>query len=376
MITRHLFRTTAVLVFSLVFATSALADWTVTILNVAGAANSSVTAVSDGQQVGYAKIGSDYHAGLWTGAAATWVDLNPAGSTDSSARGVAAGQQVGCASIGGYTHAGFWNGTAASWTDIHPAGYASSCAFDTDGSFQAGSAGIDGVSHAGMWQGTAGSWVDLHPAGATCSLARRVAGGQQVGQVYFGGLIHGGLWTGSASSWVDLTPAWSSYSDVYDTDGTRQVGMVQIAAPGFTTYHAAMWSGTVASFVDLHDDRFGDLSGCFAISGDWQAGAYRVGFGYNEEGWPSYEIREACLWHGTADSWVPLHGRLPSGYESSEALDIWAQGDELWVTGRAVKYSGGEDAVLWHFVPVPEPSSLLALGSGLLAVGGLIRRRR
>lgn len=59
-----------------------------------------------------------WHAGLWSGTAASWVDLHPAGSESSQAFGTSGTQQVGYAVIGGMTHAGLWGGTAESWEDL------------------------------------------------------------------------------------------------------------------------------------------------------------------------------------------------------------------------------------------------------------------
>jgi hypothetical protein len=87
--------------------------------------------VYGGQQVGYAYVGAGQRASLWTGTAASWVDLNPAGATYSWAFGVYAGQQVGYALVGDVYRASLWSGTAASWVDLHqflPAGFTSSYA--------------------------------------------------------------------------------------------------------------------------------------------------------------------------------------------------------------------------------------------------------
>lgn len=68
----------------------------------------------------------------------TVVNLKPAGSTESSAWGASGANQVGWATVGGVDHASLWSGTAASWVDLHdmlPAGFSFSHArsVTTDG---------------------------------------------------------------------------------------------------------------------------------------------------------------------------------------------------------------------------------------------------
>ena len=119
-----------------------------------------------------------FRASLWSGTAASWVDLNPAGSTQSSAYAVSGGQQAGLATVGGAFHASLWSGTAASWVDLNPAGSTQSYAFGVSGGQQAGSALVGGVYRASLWSGTAVSWEDLSaflPAGFTSSFAQGIS---------------------------------------------------------------------------------------------------------------------------------------------------------------------------------------------------------
>jgi hypothetical protein len=74
--------------------------------------------VGDGQQVGRALIGGIDHAALWTGSAASFVDLHPAGSNQSRAIDAAGGWQAGYARFGAVEHASLWNSTASSWEDL------------------------------------------------------------------------------------------------------------------------------------------------------------------------------------------------------------------------------------------------------------------
>ena len=60
------------------------------------------------------------HAGLWTGTAASIVDLNPAGAIKSTAVDASDGQQVGVINQFTTPHAGIWTGTAESFVDLTP----------------------------------------------------------------------------------------------------------------------------------------------------------------------------------------------------------------------------------------------------------------
>lgn len=126
---RILLSSAACLFFVAALYTPAFAGWTVTYLNPSGASGSLAYGVSGGQQVGWAKFGSEStHPSLWTGTAASYVDLGQY----SIAFAVSGGQQVGDAIVGGNSHASLWTGTAASWVDLNPSGATSSAASKQD----------------------------------------------------------------------------------------------------------------------------------------------------------------------------------------------------------------------------------------------------
>jgi len=92
-------------------------------LNPAGSTGSSAHGVYEGRQVGdaWVRIGADSIecASLWTnGTPESWVNLNPTGSTASMAAGIFGNWQVGTTRINGVDHAGVWSGSAASWVDL------------------------------------------------------------------------------------------------------------------------------------------------------------------------------------------------------------------------------------------------------------------
>jgi hypothetical protein len=151
-------------------------DLNPTDLNVGTIKNSAAQATDGSQQVGeiITGAGSEQHAVLWTGTAASAVDLNPTGLTadlgqmpQSVAVGVGGGQQVGSAQgtkTGNNSHAIVWSGTAASAVDLNPTnlpGFTASDAFATNGTQQVGLGYTNSVYDALLWNGTASSTVDL-----------------------------------------------------------------------------------------------------------------------------------------------------------------------------------------------------------------------
>lgn len=141
----------AIYLAAVVTGNAAQAQWTVTNLNPASSHVYSLAFGVDGsQQVGYiTNSTASEHASLWSGSAASWVDLNPPGSMESIATAVSDGQQVGGASINGPIHACLWTGTAASIVDLNPAGSSGSGAMGVSDGQQVGSAEMGGgPSHA------------------------------------------------------------------------------------------------------------------------------------------------------------------------------------------------------------------------------------
>ena len=153
-------------------------------LDPAGASYSIANAVSGTQQVGIATFGGQEHATLWTGTAASRVDLDPVNSAGSQAYGVYNGRQVGYSFsiLDGRQHAGMWSGTAASWTDLSvqlPANYSDSFAYgvwrDTTTTYVVGFSQNDttGQYDAILWTVAGGVPV---PSSGPWSLATLAAG--------------------------------------------------------------------------------------------------------------------------------------------------------------------------------------------------------
>jgi hypothetical protein len=234
-------------------------------------------------------------------------------------------------------HASLWTGTAASRVDLHPAASPfTSEALGVNGGYQVGAADVAGALHAGMWNGTAASWVDLYPLVGAWDDTRAfgVGGGQQVGWVgYTWDYFHASLWSGTAASWVDLSPAGTFESAAYGVDGGQQVGLAAITGVG---YHAALWSGTAASWMDLNPSG-AVQSFAWGIHHGQEVGAAFVG-----------GVERASLWSGTAASWVDLHAFVPAKYSRSEAYGISHDGGFTYVTGVGLNAATNHfEALMW-----------------------------
>ena len=342
---------------SLGTAAGASAQWTVVELQPTGIVEASEAfGVGNGFQAGYTRIGSgrDWHAILWNGTAASWVDLNPSFSLISQALGAGGGQQVGYV-MGALDHirrASLWSGSASSWVDLTPPGVTESIAHATDGIQQVGS--VKSVRRASLWSGSAASWVDLHPVLApshpmygyvTISVAYGVGDGQQAGVVVAASgagepqIERASVWSGSSASWVSLHPAGAASSIAYDAGGGQQVGY---AVLGDGRKRASLWRGSDSTWLDLSPTVAGAHdSVALAVSGGQQVGWTMVGNG------------RASLWSGTAASWVDLHAFLPAKFTSSYATSIDHNANGTYIVGSAYNtLTARIEAVMWTLQPV------------------------
>jgi len=338
------------------------ATYTVTFLHPASFASSVGDGISGTVQVGHAYDSSGQgHAIMWSGTAASAVDLHPAsGFQNSFAMAASDSGQAGYgySTVSARDQALFWSGTAASKVNLQPSGYGANRALGLDGNTQVGNASPPGTNavHAALWHGTAASFVDLQPSGFNESVADAVSGNTQVGYGLPTGVghFHALMWNGTAASAVDINPATYLDSKALGVSGNSEVGWASNASTG-NLHHAMLWNGSAASTVDLHPPGTWAYSEALAVYGITQVG-YAVTSG------PPAPFDHAMLWSGTAASAVDLHSFLTSPgltFSSSAATGINANGT---IIGYA-NTNQGLRAVTWTLVPEPTPLMLAALAT-------------
>jgi hypothetical protein len=343
-------RAALLLLVYLMIATPARAlTFTSTLLHPAGFTDSRALGISGTKQIGWGSgstTSGRSHALLWSGTAASVVDLHPSGFFSSTGTGVSGASQVGYGTdlATGDDHALLWSGTAASAVDLHPADpERPSFGYGVSGASQVGQTrGFGfGAPRAYLWTGTAASGVNLNPVvGFDAATAQGVSGATQVGYGYgsaTGGYSHALLWRGTAASVVDLHPAGFNWSTAQAVSGGSQVGTASHSVSPLGDTHAILWSDTAASAVDLHPAGFSS-TGATGVSGAGQVG---VGRGTATGG-----NTHALFWKGTAAGVVDLHpfvSGLGPTFTHSYATGIDDNGS---IVGYAISGSRSY-AVLW-----------------------------
>lgn len=233
---------------------------------------------------GYAQITaspSPTHALYWSWGSSQPVDLQPnlPGIVDSAAVNIYHGQQVGLGDDAqGNEHPLLWTGTAASAVDLTPTnltGFSGARLMATDGVQQVGEARLANltISHPMLWSGTADSAVDLLSSDPkNQGLVQGVKNGEQVGEV--GGFA--ALWKGTAASLVVIGGSGAvgppQDSIAYGTSGSQEVG--SMLAPDQIHFHSMLWNGSAQSAVDLTPNQFpwATTSMAFDTNGSIQVG--------------------------------------------------------------------------------------------------------
>lgn len=307
------------------------ADWTVTILHPDGERNSQANACVQGLQAGsFATATADYRAALWSGSAASMIDLTPNGATLGMIESMTATHQGGWACFPSAPKAALWSGTKASFVNLHPAGFTSSMVHAVAGDKQYGEAFQSGKIYASAWSGTAASWVNLNPTGANGSVINDAYGDEQVGSF---SMPHqtAAKWNGTPESCVSLAPDGSTNSAATCTIGTMQGGTAMFNG----RFEAGIWFGTAASWVNLHPGNT-NASSVAGITPSIQVGSYQQGGLYH-----------ACYWNGTKDSFVDLHPLLPAEYNESFATSVTSDGVTDTIVGYAENANNNRVAVMW-----------------------------
>jgi hypothetical protein len=147
--------------------------------------------------------------------------------------------------------------------------------------------------------------------------------------VTFNGFAHAALWSGTAASYRNLHPLGPfQHSEILGMTTSQQVGHANA--------RAGIWFGTVGSFVDIHP------AGAAWSQARATIDTMQAGFAvFNSYG-------HALLWFGSADNYLDLQLALGSQYRESEAYSVWSDGSTILVAGAATDWPGVAHPVLWR----------------------------
>lgn len=328
-------------------------QYNIVILHPSGLPRSAGYGIGNGQQVGQALWTgvdpSSQQATLWTGTAASAVNLNPPSHPASSAVDTDGSIQVGATidPLGNSSvlfKAALWQGTAASYVDMSPPNANYSFIAAVDNGIEVGTADLPQET-AGYWTGTPGSWTSLQPAGYQSSQGIDIHGDLVVGEAR-STADHAFVWNLTTHVNTDLAPIGYQESLIFATDGIQHVGIAGNPSGFNIVYHAGLWDAATGVFTDLHPAGW-DQSNGNGVHGGLQVGFVQAG-----------STQHAALWSGSAASFVDLQQFLPSNYISSYASDIDDQGN---IIGSA--YDGiTTNAVMWVPVAQTQPPTYTFLG--------------
>lgn len=290
------------------------------------------------------------HPALWPMPSLIPVDLTPSGSVGGGIRSVSGDYLVGwfwhtysCYSGGqwwtcAWQSAAYWTGDPPSFMEApHGSGPEYDIANATDGQQVVGTLTYEytegSYTSCAYWWRPPDSGISLHPDSvASNSFANAVDGDHQYGGIhtsYPGPVAHAARWSGSAASFVDLHPAGFSRSWANGAGDGQAVGTAYVVDNG----HAIMWVGGPDAMIDLHPP------GATASSASSAGGGMQIG---------SVDS-QAALWAGTAASYLDLGSFVPEEFASSaaEGLDVGADGTVRVVGYGYVPARGRYEAILW-----------------------------
>jgi hypothetical protein len=341
---------------------------------------SNIVSLSKNYQAGYGRpstAGLPEHAIVWSGSAASAVDLSPSSMFESHAEATTDTYQFGYGRSNSQPsnpyHALMWFGTAESMVDMNPPGFISSRGIAASGDIQVGSGSLTedaNQTHALVWRGTAASAVDINPPGFDITRAFAISGNMIGGWgrgPATGGVEHPLLWDATTGSYTDLYPSTGPYFNILisGVSADRQIGGGTVANPFDPQRHALLWNGTAESAVILNPPGYSSCEG-LGLAGNNQVGYCR--------GNSPDLISQAWLWHGSADTAIDLNAIATPLFPNSwgaVALDVDAAGN---IVGHVRDGNTRPHAVMW--IPVPEPASRALFACVLVVVSLLQGRRR
>ncbi len=331
------------------------ATWSAWSLHPAGSLSSVAYGVSDdriggGASYPHPQYGSTEHPMLWPLDGGAALDLTPANSAGGSILAVEDGVQVGWwwspyttpQGTGYNKSACMWTGNAASHLKLQPQGWEFGSAAGTDGVHHVGTARFDESStHSDgfYWYANHTSPLKLTPTGMWGSSASGIYGDHQYGSVVLPfASVHAARWSGSAATFVDIHPSGSTYSYVADADLGQQVGTATFGGVN----HAGIWADTANSFLDIHPAG-ASSSEAKGVHEGLQCGSVAID-GTNH----------AALWAGPGSTWIDLHTMLDPSFTSSSANDVTVdENGTITVVGSGYDSATARtEALVWRTNPV------------------------
>lgn len=319
--------------------TCAFAQWYAAEIHPSGAMGSFAYGGGPGLVVGnvYPVININPEGCMWIGGSSQ--NYMPFGSTSTTIRRTDGWDAVGYANIGG-DQAIMWFGQGILYANMAPPGSVSSKLFDLSGGRQVGwYRNPGGNNRAAIWSGPSQPIVDLNPGRWYGSAALGISGHTQAGYLTNGTDAFACRWNDTALSYLNMHPAGYTGSQASDVSFDRACGYAYSPDVNSDSNLRAMWWDTLSGTATDLNPSGSQGSRANAISSH-----YVVGFALDSLG-----NRNAMLWNLNTGAVVNLHDELSSigTYESSEATDVWFEGDYVKVCGWCYNGTTIGSAVLW-----------------------------